>query len=210
VTTSEFKQQENEIFARNCALPDGTRVSDVVIFDIRDVVVQEVLEVDIARMVEAEVAKAYSIVRVPCIVEHAGLIFTDYQEASYPGGLTKAMWNALGDRFVEETKSQDRRAIARAVVAYCDGQSIHTFIGETCGCIAPVPRGAHQFYWDTVFIPDTPDQPVAGMTYAEIAADPRFGLAYKVTNLSQSTKAMLKFLEYLQAEEPPALWGYLP
>jgi hypothetical protein len=59
------------------------------------------------------VASAYAQVKVPCIVEHAGLIFDDYKDRSYPGGLTKPMWNTLRDRFIEETRSANRGATAR-------------------------------------------------------------------------------------------------
>ena len=47
-------------------------------------------------MVRQEVKAAYAQLSIPCIVEHAGLIFADYKDHNYPGGLTKPMWNALG------------------------------------------------------------------------------------------------------------------
>jgi hypothetical protein len=122
VTSSKFKKEENEAFLRECVLHDGRRVNDVFEFDIRPVPIQEILNVDLAVMVSAEVVSAYSQLKVPCIVEHAGLIFSEYADRSYPGGLTKPMWDTLRDRFVDETKSAGRLAIARAVVAYCDGK----------------------------------------------------------------------------------------
>ena len=194
VTTSSFKQEENRILCDSCTLDGGTLVKDVCEFLIRPLDVRETLETQIEEMVKAEVVEAYKVLKVPCIVEHAGLIFDGY--ASYPGGLTKPMWNTLGDKFVEETGSKDRRACARAVVAYCDGQSVRTFSGERAGRIAKEPRGRRTFYWDTVFIPDDPGRPDSEMTYAEIVDDPALGLQYKVKHLSQSTEAMLKFLEF--------------
>src|SRR5438067_13269060 len=114
VTSSTYKQQENECFLEYCLLPDGRPVRDRFEFDVRPVPIVEMLEVDLRVLVQAEVTKAYGQIKVPCIVEHAGLIFAEYVVQSYPGGLTKAMWNALGDRFVDETRSAGRRAIARA------------------------------------------------------------------------------------------------
>jgi XTP/dITP diphosphohydrolase len=157
-------------------------------------------------MVQAEVTNAYSQIRVPCIVEHAGLIFEEYRALSYPGGLTKPMWNALGDAFIEETQSAGRKAIARAVVAYCDGKSVTTFIGETRGTLASKPRGRRKFYWDTIFQANDPTGKASGKTYAEIVEDPYLGLEYKVLNLSQSTQAMLKFLEHVRRLGRPELW----
>jgi|ERR1051326_6734584 inosine/xanthosine triphosphate pyrophosphatase family protein len=157
-------------------------------------------------MVSAEVVSAYSQLKVPCIVEHAGLIFSEYSDRSYPGGLTKPMWDTLRDRFVEETKSAGRRAIARAVVAYCNGKQVQTFVGERAGTIADQPRGGRQFYWDTVFIPQDSAGCAQRLTYAEIVENTDLGLAYKMRELSQSSAAMNKFLEYrLQAGEPE-LW----
>lgn len=207
VTSSEFKRTESQIFAEKCFLSDGvTRVKDVFDFEFREVSISELLEIDIELMVKAEVASAYGQLRVPCIVEHAGLVFEDFRTEMYPGGLTKPMWNALGDKFVDETHSSGRRATARAVVAYCDGTCIKTFVGETFGTLAASPRGSRRFYWDTIFIPDGPTAP---LTFAEIADNSAFGLEYKILNLSQSARAMLRFLEH-RLHHSPTLWPGMP
>jgi XTP/dITP diphosphohydrolase len=205
VTSSSFKKEENKVFVEHCKV-DGRPVKDLFEFQIREVPILEILEVDLCVMVQAEVTRAYSLIRVPCIVEHAGLIFDDYRDCSYPGGLTKPMWNTLSDRFLRETNSVGRRAIARAVVAYCDGKQTHTFVGETEGTLADSPRGNREFYWDTVFIPDDPSGRADGKTYAEINDDPALGLAYKMETLSQSGKAMRKFLAFLRENPQPDLW----
>lgn len=206
VTSSAFKQEENAIFREHASLADGTPVSDLFEFEIRQLSINEMLEVDLRVMVQAEVTQAYSQIRIPCIVEHAGLIFEDYESQSYPGGLTKPMWNTLRERFLEETGSAGRRVIARAVVAYCDGMQVNTFVGETKGVLADVPRGGREFYWDTVFIPDDAQTEIPGKTYAEIVADPSFGLKYKVLKLSQSTRAMQRFLDFLRKEGVSEFW----
>jgi XTP/dITP diphosphohydrolase len=203
VTSSPFKSKENEVFLDNCLLTDGAPVRDKFEFEIRSVPIKEILEVRIETMVMEEVTKAYSEIKVPCIVEHAGLIFEGYD--SYPGGLTKPMWNVLKDQFIQETHSAKRLVTARAVVAYCDGKTVSTFVGETKGTIAETPRGKREFYWDTIFVPDDPSGRVQNQTYAEIVDDHGLGLKYKVMNLSQSTKAMMKFLDFRQ-NHPPDLW----
>jgi XTP/dITP diphosphohydrolase len=206
VTSSNFKVEENRVFVEHCLLEGGTPVRELFDFEIRSVQVKEILEVNLNVMVREEVIQAYGKIKVPCIVEHAGLIFNDYVQQGYPGGLTKAMWNALGDRFIEETRAAGRRAKAQAVVAYCDGKSIYTFEGETWGTIADTPRGTSQFYWDTIFIPDDDTGRVNNRTYAEIVEDPELGLSYKLTTLSQSSRAMLRFLEY-RRRTVPELWS---
>lgn len=206
VTSSEFKVRENEVFREHCRLSNGKAVKDLFSFDVREVNIKEVLEVDLHEMVRAEVKRAYARIQVPCIVEHAGLIFSEYKDRSYPGGLTKAMWNALGTDFIEETNSAERPAVARAVVAYCDGMSISTFEGETHGRIASQPRGQREFYWDTVFIPDCPDGTAGTLTYAEIADHEDYGLQYKVLQLSQSARAMKQFLDHIVRVGKSPLW----
>ena len=206
VTSSTFKKEENAVFATQCTMDDGTPVRDLFEFDIRPVPIQEILNVDLSVMVSAEVVSAYSQLKVPCIVEHAGLIFADYEHSSYPGGLTKPMWDTLKDNFIEETRSAGRRAIARAVVAYCDGKSVQTFIGERHGRIADRPRGKRSFYWDTVFIPDDTSGKADDLTYAEIVEEPTLGLSYKIQTLSQSSTAMKAFLKYRLSKGEPELW----
>ena len=206
VTSSRFKQEENKAFLNESRLPDGRRVEEIFEFDIREVPIQETLHVDLSAMVSAEVISAYCQLKVPCVVEHAGLIFSDLVNKSYPGGLTKPMWDSLQDRFIEETKSAGRSAIARAVVAYCDGMQVRTFIGEQNGKISDQPRGKREFYWDTVFIPDDSSGRAGGRTYAEIVESASLGLAYKMRELSQSSKAMMGFLQYRLQAGDPKLW----
>lgn len=205
VTSNDYKQQENKVFVEECSLQDGTAVRGNFEFEFRSVAIKENLEADIEVMVRAEVIKAYGQLKVPCIVEHAGLVFADYYDASYPGGLTKAMWNTLGEHFIEETRSGGRSVIARAVIAYCDGKTTYTFVGETNGTIAESPRGSREFYWDTIFIPNDPTDNIHGLTYAEILDDPALGLAYKMQRFSQSARAMRKFLQFRRTHYP-ALW----
>ena len=186
---------------------DGNRVKDLFEFTIREVEIQENLEVDLELLVREEAKRAYSEIKIPCIVEHAGLVFTDYQSKSYPGGLTKPMWNALGGAFLSEVYPENRSTIARAVVAYCNGRTTKTFVGETRGNLVEQPSGNCGFYWDTVFIPELNEtDPAYGLTYAEIVDDERFGLPYKMKGISQSAKAMLSFLQNMRTRDMDSLW----
>ena len=204
VTSSPFKREENAEFLTTCRLNDGTPVADAFSFSIVDNTLKETLEVELERIVRSEVKQAYTELKRPCIVEHAGLIFSEYAEQAFPGGLTKPMWNTLGDSFLEETKSVGRGAIAKAVIGYCDGQEVFTFSGQTVGMLSDAPRGHRRFYWDTIFIPseDNPSE----LTYAEIVE--RHGLSHKLQHYSQSAKAMVDFLEWRREHSPP-LWDVI-
>jgi XTP/dITP diphosphohydrolase len=193
-TTSPYKKAEIEEACRSVSIstPDGVQVKigQVFRFEFRDGQPSEPLERDLEQMVRHKVADAYRKLLVPCIAEHAGLIFEEHLLENYPGGLTQPMWDALGaEKFIAETAGRGRRAVARAVVGYCDGLNVRCFQGDTPGTLVD-PSGDRKFYWDTIFVPETQT-----MTYADICSDPSKGLKMKVA-LSQSTKALIKFLEY--------------
>lgn len=204
-TTSKFKQEELEHFLEEqvVSLPALTGAQEIKIdnifrIDFRSEELTEILECDLTTMVKMKAMRAYQRIMVPCIVEHAGLVFKDYADKSYPGGLTQPMWDALGaEGFLAETHGKNRRAVARAVMGFCDGKAIRTFVGETEGILADAPRGKRDFYWDTIFCPLLADG-TAPRTYAEIVeAD---GLQAKAA-LSQSGKALKAFIQAMVSDD---------
>lgn len=202
-TGSPYKRDEMKQLLDREKLPskDGNslRISDLFSIQFSDVTTEEPLERDLSAMVLHKAKSAYRSLLVPCMVEHAGLILADHLDESFPGGLTQPMWDALGpEGFLSELTASGRDVIARAVVGYCDGSQIQTFVGETKGKFAQLPRGNREFYWDTVFVPDEG----SGLTFAEIA-DGQDGLARKI-ELSQSAKAM-RFLFQSRSLADPSL-----
>ena len=203
-TTNSFKKEEISEVCRSVLIdgPGTKLIGELFRFEFRDGKPNEPLERDLKEMVRHKAISAYKNLLVPCIVEHAGLIFQDYLPENYPGGLTQPMWDALGaERFIEETRGKGRRVIARAVIAYCDGLSVVCFQGDTAGTLAAHPAGNREFYWDPIFIPDSETK-----TYAEICGDSSMGLKRKVV-LSQSTKALTEFLRYRLRTGDPNLFG---
>src|SRR5262245_29888836 len=197
---SPFKKEEWEAAKGTLELSSrtGTKLGDLFDLEFRDVPTSEPLLCNLEDMVRFKVESAYRSVRVPCIVEHAGLILEGYEGKSFPGGLTQPMWDALdADRFVASCSPLTVSAIARAVVGYCDGLNIRTFVGETKGALSSAPKGSRAFYWDTVFCPEGG----GGKTYAEIVGDDRKGLLDKL-RLSQSIKALTAFMDYRLVNEP--------
>jgi XTP/dITP diphosphohydrolase len=204
-SSSPFKKEEWHAAADTLELDakPGYKVGQLFQLDFRDVPTTEPLLCDLESMVRAKVESAYGSVRAPCIVEHAGLILEGYENKSFPGGLTQPMWDALGaELFVASCSPLSMRATARAVIGYCDGSLIETFVGETKGALSETPRGRRAFYWDTVFCPDGFDN----KTYAEIIGDDSSGVLRKV-RVSQSIKALMKFMTYRLAHEPALFLG---
>jgi XTP/dITP diphosphohydrolase len=192
-TTSSFKRQEIAIVLSSNEFTDVDKVSRKVgdRFDIHfsDVRTDEPLEIDLVPMVRHKAISAYRGLLTPCIVEHAGLILKEHESKGFPGGLTQPMWDALdAGGFLRRTRAAGEPALARAVIGYCDGMGVYTFIGETEGTIAHEARGSREFYWDTIFCPNG----FEGKTYAEISE--AHGLSEKM-KISQSYRALREFLE---------------
>jgi XTP/dITP diphosphohydrolase len=204
-SSSPFKKEEWHAARDTLELhaKPGYKVGQLFELEFRDVPTAEPLLCDLESMVRSKVESAYGSVRIPCIVEHAGLILRGYEDKSFPGGLTQPMWDALGaELFVASCSPLAMRATARAVIGYCDGVLIETFVGETEGSLSETPRGRRAFYWDTIFCPDGFDN----KTYAEIVGDDNSGLLNKL-RVSQSIKALMKFMTYRLTHEPALFPG---
>jgi inosine/xanthosine triphosphate pyrophosphatase family protein len=202
---SDYKKEEWALAKDTIELePTGKKLGDLFDVRFRKIATTEPLLCDLISMVKFKVESAYRQIQVPCIVEHAGLVLEGYESKSFPGGLTQPMWDSLTpEQFVSACSTLTSRAVARAVVGYCDGLNVHTFVGETRGTLSGTPRGTREFYWDTIFCPDG----CGGRTYAEIVKDDRSGLGDKLV-VSQSIKALKEFMLHRLAAEPtlfPAL-----
>lgn len=148
--------------------------------------IQEVLNIDLEVIAKDKVLKAYEYVGRPCVVEHGGLLI--HALRGLPGGLSKVVWDNVGDKLCSFLGSSDSRAAtAQSVIGYCDGQRIYTYKGETLGTIAECARGDYNFQWDPVFIPEGATQ-----TYAELGF-PNKG------KYSQAAKAWSDFVDALRA-----------
>lgn len=140
--------------------------------------VQEILSDDVIKIVEDEVVKAYEYLGKPCAVEHGILKIKALQD--FPGGLSKVVWNQIGERLCSFLGNLSREAKAISAIAYCNGRKIFTFVGEADGHIAKHAKGNRKFYWDQVFIPVGSRKTYAQMTPAEKV---RFSQAAKAWQL---------------------------
>lgn len=196
-TRNKFKRQELDIISANAEYLDtkGSRrkIGELIEFHISEIETDEPLEIDLVKMVEHKARSAYRELLAPCIVEHAGLILEENGSEGFPGGLTQPMWDALkAEGFLRRLNASGERAIARSVVGYCDGTQIKTFVAETRGVLSSSPAGSREFYWDVIFCPEGG----ANETYAQMAERGTDGLKKKL-ELSQSSKALIEFSQYL-------------
>ncbi len=153
--------------------------------------VQELMSFSLEEIARHKVLQAFqSLSGLPCVIEHGGL-FVDALKG-LPSGLSRVVWDQVGDQLCTWIPpSGSRSAVARSVVAYCDGRKVHLFQGETPGEIAPNARGTYAFQWDPIFIPQGERQ-----TYAEM------GLPAKTAH-SQGHKAWKLLYAHLKAHPRP-------
>jgi XTP/dITP diphosphohydrolase len=147
--------------------------------------IEELQTQDTERLVRSKVLEAFGHIGRPLFVEHTGL-YLDYLHG-FPGGLTQLFWDTIGpERFTGLFgTTPDPRALARSVVGYTDGRTIHLFAGEIAGRIAPEPRGREGFSWDCVFIPDGQTA-----TFAELGESKK--------DLSMRRRALDQFARFLR------------
>jgi XTP/dITP diphosphohydrolase len=156
-------QSERKVLEAQSIL--GPRGIDVVW---KNLGIEEIQTHSLPRLVRQKTLDAFQKVRLPLLVEHTALYVRCLN--GLPGGLTQSFWMGLGpersrpERFLRLFgKQEEQRLFACTMVGYCDGRKIVQAKGCVRGRIAPEPKGAGGFGWDSIFLPDGYSQ-----TYAEM------------------------------------------
>lgn len=113
----------------------------------------EIQSLDLKEIVERKVRQAYQEVQGPVLVEDVSLEFTAL------GGLPGPFIRFFVEEVPFETicsmvDGKTRKATARCVFGYYDGQQVQMFEGTLNGEIAKTPAGENGFGWDRIFIPE--------------------------------------------------------
>jgi len=151
---SNNKNKINEI---NEILGDSVNVESA------NIKIEEIQSKNTLSLVRDKLLKAFEQIGRPVFVEHTGLYIKSLN--NLPGGLTQIFWDDLeAEGFISLLSFyQDKTAIAKTVIGYCDGKKVHFFEGEVEGSISSEPRGNREFQWDCIFIPDNFDKTFAEM-----------------------------------------------
>ncbi len=117
----------------------------------------------------------------PFIIEDSGLFIEKLK--GFPGVYSSYVFKTLGNEGILKLMKgvENRNAVFRSVVAYCDKDRIRLFSGEVRGVIAHEQRGRGGFGYDPIF-------EVNGRTLAEMGKDK--------DRVSHRRKAMEKFLKW--------------
>lgn len=113
----------------------------------------ELQSLDLKEIVEHKVRQAYEKIKSPVIVEDVSLEF----EAL--GGLPGPFIRFFVDNVPLETicnlvDGKSRKAIAKCVFGYYDGENLKLFEGGMDGEIAKIPLGENGYGFDRIFIPE--------------------------------------------------------
>jgi len=114
--------------------------------------IDEIQSLDLKEIVEDKVKKAYAKIQKPVIVEDVSLEFEAL--GGLPGPFIRYFVDHVPfERICAMVDGQSRKATARCIIGYFDGQELELFEGSLDGEIAKVPSGENGYGWDKIFIP---------------------------------------------------------
>ncbi len=134
--------------------------------------------------IAAESAKdAYAKIKRPLIVEDSGLFIDTLR--GFPGTYSAFVFRTIGvDGVLKVMEHKVKRsATMKSAVAYTDGKTVKTFLGEVRGEVPKDSRGTGGFGYDPIFIPEGKE-----LTFGQ-------DLEYK-SEVSHRAQSIRKFCEW--------------
>jgi non-canonical purine NTP pyrophosphatase (RdgB/HAM1 family) len=111
----------------------------------------EIQSLDLKEIVEHKVRQAYGKIKKPVIVEDVSLEFAAL--GGLPGPFIKFFVEKVPlDKICSMINWQTRKATARCVFGYFNGQDLELFESRLDGEIAETPAGENGYGWDKIFI----------------------------------------------------------
>ena len=113
----------------------------------------EIQSTDLREIVEHKVRQAYDLIKKPVIVEDVALEFVAL--GGLPGPFIKFFVEKVPFEVICQmiARGLTRKATARCVFGYFDGERLELFEGSLDGEIAETPSGDNGYGWDKIFIP---------------------------------------------------------
>lgn len=126
---------------------------------------EEIQTMDLREIVKHKARQAYNSVKTPIVVEDVSLEFEAL--GGLPGPFIRFFVEKVPFELIcSMLEDQSRRAVARCVMAYYDGDNLKLFEGSLGGEIAVNPAGEGGYGWDKIFIPEGYD-----VTRAELSEE---------------------------------------
>lgn len=149
----------------------------------------EIQDVDIEKVARRKVEHAFEVLKKPVFVDDVGVYFSAWN--GFPGTFAKFLQDAGGNEIILRMLSgeKDRKVMARCVIAFHDGEKVHTFIGEMNGVVIEKPKGITGWGYDPIIIPTGEIR-----TYAEMGEEEK-------NKISHRALALKHFKEFLNSKE---------
>ena len=149
---------------------------------------KEIQSMSLKEIVQEKVREAYKIVQAPVLVEDVSLEFEALN--GLPGPFIKFFIDNMRLQEVcDLLDRKSRKATARCVFGYFDGDDEKYFEGFLDGEIAKKPKGENGYGWDKIFMPNG----CSGQTRAELSSEEDRETYLKIKPLEQ----VKEFLEKL-------------
>jgi len=127
----------------------------------------EIQSLDPKEIIEHKLKQAFTQTNKPCFVMDTSFYLDCLN--GFPGPLIKWFFKQVGDQKICQICSlfNNYNCHYTTYLGYFDGQETYFFSKTIHGSIAPEPRGANGFDWDTIFIPQGQQLTFAEMSFTE-------------------------------------------
>jgi len=140
---------------------------------------EEIQSIDPEEVVRAKAAAAFSILKVPVLVEDVSVTFAAL--GRLPGTFIKYFEQELGQEgLCRLLDGKDRSCVATARYGLHNGEKIEIFEGSMPGVVAESPRGTRSFGWASIIVPEGKTK-----TYAEMSDEEQAEVAMRKKALAK-------------------------
>jgi len=188
ITGNKSKFEEASLILKEAM---GVRIGSMSIHLVqKDLKVEEPQVLDQEKVVKEKAEQAFKQLGKPVICDDTAIYFAAYP--SFPGTLTKFVFQSLGFKGVEKVlQGEKREAYFQTLVCYKDADECRVFKGIWKGFITPnISRMFNpDWQYNSIFIPEGFDKPLAELTMEERA------------RYSHRKKALEQLAHFLKAKQ---------
>lgn len=141
-------------------------------------------------LVRLKTTAAFKKYKMPIVVEHTLLDIGHLY--GLPGYTTDYVTRKLNNYAICELMccTNNRHAVAKTLIGYCDGKKVYVFEGVVKGQISNLPRGENGFGWDSIFIPD--DEQAYGKTFGQMTQEEKDSVSMRKKAIDALVNHLIK------------------
>lgn len=133
--------------------------------EIAEIDIDEVQSMDLEYVATKKAEAAFGKVGKPVLVDDVGFQINAWN--GFPGPLVKHLLKTVGNKgFLKMLENEQNRSVkVQSIIAYCNGNSTKTFLGEFDGILAREERGNDGWGFDFIVIPNGEDKTLAELGF---------------------------------------------